>query len=125
MSTECQFGAWLDKWLVDNPEWTAQRLARTLGASEAAVSAWRNCVNSPDARFILGLANITDEDHAYLAHLAYGWPMEESTDPLMREPLLREAGQLLGQLVKMAPGLIPAAVEVLRGLLRAAKKEKH
>jgi transcriptional regulator with XRE-family HTH domain len=121
MSTD--FAKWFDDWLVAHEgEWTHEKVSAVVGVSKAAVSQWRNGVATPDARYLLKLAEMTGEDHHFLAHMAYGWPLDVPTEPLLREPLLRELALLLKQLAERAPDLMPAVTEVVRGLLRLAKK---
>jgi transcriptional regulator with XRE-family HTH domain len=117
------FAQWFDSWLVAHEgEWNHEKVSAVVGVSKAAISQWRNGVATPEAKHLLKLAELTDENHHYLAHLAYGWPLDVPTDPLMKEPLMRELALLLKQLVQRAPDLMPAVTEVVRGLLRLARK---
>jgi transcriptional regulator with XRE-family HTH domain len=120
------FAQWLDAWLVAHEgEWNHEKVSAVVGVSKAAISQWRNGVSTPEAQHILKLSEVTGEDHHYLAHLAYGWPLDAPTDPMLKEPLIREAGMLLKQLVIKAPDLVPAVTEVVRGLLRLARKREN
>lgn len=124
MSNDMTFSAWLEKWLRDNyPEWTQKTFAKAVGASEAALSTWVNGHQVPrDLRQMTRIAEITETDVYYLCLIAYGFEPPAHTDDAMRDPLLREADDLIAQLGRRAPDLIPAAAEIVRGLLRAARK---
>ena len=123
MSDEPTFSEWLQQWLKDNPEWSQKRLAGAVKASEAAISDWFKGKSVPrDLRHITYLSEVTDADAHWLAHIAYGWKLPFPTDDKMRTPLMREAAMQLDQLERLSPDLIAAAVEVVRGLIRLAKK---
>jgi transcriptional regulator with XRE-family HTH domain len=124
-NTPKAFSSWFSQWLDDNPDWTGERLSAELKVSEAAISAWRNGTNSPRAEYILRLSEITGLSHHKLANLAYGWPEDPPTDPLMAEPLYLELMAILRQLWERGRDLFPGLIETARGLLRLARKRNE
>ena len=129
MSTEIEFKDWFNGWINRLPEEqrSGEWVASQLNVSEATVSGWRNGRNPPKAEYIAPLARMTGESLEYVANLAYkefGWNLGPTTDPLMKEPLIREGLRLLRGLFQMAPELAAAALQVLQSLDKIARRQK-
>lgn len=117
---------WVDTWLTTNEEgWTPLTVSKRMDIARSTVSHWRVARAVPDPRQLGILAEISGESLWHLAHLAYGWPDVPSSDPLLKQPELREIAHLLSQIYKLAPERVSLAGELLRGVLRDARKDKQ
>jgi hypothetical protein len=66
-------GAWLERWLLEHPEWTHQRLADEVDVSKGVVSQWISGeVRTLKQPSLVGLARATGEPLANLEELNYG-----------------------------------------------------
>lgn len=123
IKTDTSFQKWFERWITKNEAgWTAKTLAERMELVPSTVSHWRTGKHVPDPRQLFMLHEISGESLYHLAHLAYGWPAVPSTDPMQKEPMLREVAVHLVQLYRRAPERMPLVVELVRGVLRDSKR---
>lgn len=118
------FQTWLERWLTKNEGgWTARTVAERMEIVQSTVSHWRTGRHVPDPRQLEILSEISGEDLFYLAHLAYGWSLAPTTDPMQKDPLLREIGLQLVQLSRKAPERLEMVQEIIRGVERVSRRQ--
>lgn len=92
------FGAWLERWLDQNREWTHDAFAKAVGVSKGLISQWiSGIVQKPEREAFQGVARVTGTPFEVLENMVYGGEPKKAAGQYVRydelEPLMERAAE--------------------------------